>query len=583
MVFDPTSGPGGHSTQTIYVGSTDRGDSHLFRSTDAGQSWQPVPGQPANLLAIHAAFDMQGMLYVVYGNGVGPDGVTDGAVWRLNPRDGSWTDITPVKDANRFPGGYGGLGVDLQHPGTLVVASLDRKNPNLPPREDDDDRIYRTTNGGQSWTDISSKSHRDASASPYVAWAGVYDAKAEKPEPSIGWWIDTLAIDPFDSNHVCYATGARTVPAGGVISQDPAAGTVVLSGSPVNLAVSGIAVPNIVGQTLAAGETAIVAGNLTVGNVTLAASAAVPAGSIVSENPPGRHVRGCRGAGGYRVVGIAIPNVAGEAQNAAEAGITGAGLAVGNVTQAGSTVVAAGAVMSESPAAGTVVLPGTAVHLVVSTGSSGQTTVPNVVGLTQVRATTAIQDVGLVAGTVTTATSATVAAGNVISESPAAGSLVNAGSAVNLVVSVGLTLLSIGVTPVNPSIVPGGTEQFTATGAYGGNITHDLTSQVTWGSAVTGVATINGLGLATGGAVGASTISATLGTVSGSTVLTVTDLAQCAANPHGSYTVADAKVMINQALGVSPPANDLKGNGAVNVADAQIAVNAAMGLGCTAH
>ena len=134
VVFDPSTGTRGHPTQTIYVGSTDRGDSHLFRSTDAGQTWQPVPGQPANFLAIHAAFDTQGILYVVYGNGVGPGGVTDGAVWKLNPRDGAWTDITPVKDANRFPGGYGGLGVDLQHPGTLVVASLDRKNPNLPPR-----------------------------------------------------------------------------------------------------------------------------------------------------------------------------------------------------------------------------------------------------------------------------------------------------------------------------------------------------------------------------------------------------------------------------------------------------------------
>ncbi|MGO8676543.1 MAG: hypothetical protein ACLQVX_11810 [Limisphaerales bacterium] len=208
VVFDPSTGTRGHPTQTIYVGSTERGDSHLFRSTDAGRTWQPVPGQPAGFLAIHATFDTRGILYVVYGNGVGPGGVTDGAVWKLNPRDGAWTDITPVKDANRFPGGYGGLGVDLQHPGTLVVASLDRKNPSLPPRQDDDDRIYRMTDGGQTWTDISPKSHRDASASPYVAWAGVYDGAAEKPEPSVGWWIDTLAIDPFDSKHVCYATGA---------------------------------------------------------------------------------------------------------------------------------------------------------------------------------------------------------------------------------------------------------------------------------------------------------------------------------------------------------------------------------------
>ena len=30
----------------------------------------------------------------------------------------------------------------------------------------------------------------------------------QSPKPSVGWWIDGLAIDPFDSKHVCYATGA---------------------------------------------------------------------------------------------------------------------------------------------------------------------------------------------------------------------------------------------------------------------------------------------------------------------------------------------------------------------------------------
>jgi hypothetical protein len=40
-----------------------------------------------------------------------------------------------------------------------------------------------------------------------VAWAGAYDDKAARPEASVGWWIDGLAIDPFDSKHVCYATG----------------------------------------------------------------------------------------------------------------------------------------------------------------------------------------------------------------------------------------------------------------------------------------------------------------------------------------------------------------------------------------
>jgi hypothetical protein len=54
--------------------------------------------------------------------------------------------------------------------------------------------------------------------------------------------------------------------------------------------------------------------------------------------------------------------------------------------------------------------------------------------------TSAIQNAGLVLGTVTTASSNTVAAGNVISESPVAGTQVNPGLAVNLVVSSGPAL-----------------------------------------------------------------------------------------------------------------------------------------------
>ncbi len=129
----------------------------------------------------------------------------------------------------------------------------------------------------------------------------------------------------------------------------------------------------------------------------------------------------------------------------------------------------------------------------------------------------------------------------------------------------------------------GATVQLAATGIYGANNRQDLTNQVTWASATIGVSTVSGLGLATGGAVGTSTISATLGTLSGSTVLTITDLAACGTNQGVTYTVTDVKVMINQALGVAPPANDLKGNGFINVADVQIAMNAAIGLGCTTH
>src|SRR5262249_39909021 len=79
-------------------------------------------------------------------------------------------------------------------------------------------------------------------------------------------------------------------------------------------------------------------------------------------------------------------------------------------------------------------------------------------------------------------------------------------------------LKSIAVTPANPTIAKGATQQFTATGPYSDNTTQDLTSQVTWASAPTTTAA----GLATAVGTGTTTISATLGNVTGSTVLTVT-------------------------------------------------------------
>jgi len=84
------------------------------------------------------------------------------------------------------------------------------------------------------------------------------------------------------------------------------------------------------------------------------------------------------------------------------------------------------------------------------------------------------------------------------------------------------TLASIAVTPANPTIQTSTTQQFTATGTYSNNSTQDITSQVTWASSNTAVATINTVGLATAGTgAGTTTISATLGTVSGNTTLTV--------------------------------------------------------------
>ena len=83
------------------------------------------------------------------------------------------------------------------------------------------------------------------------------------------------------------------------------------------------------------------------------------------------------------------------------------------------------------------------------------------------------------------------------------------------------SVVSIAVTPANPTVAKGATQQFTATATFSDGSTGNVTSSVTWTSGTTTVATITAGGLATAvAATGTSTITATQGLISGSTVLT---------------------------------------------------------------
>jgi hypothetical protein len=73
-------------------------------------------------------------------------------------------------------------------------------------------------------------------------------------------------------------------------------------------------------------------------------------------------------------------------------------------------------------------------------------------------------------------------------------------------------LISLVVTPANPSIAAGNTQQFTATGTYSNGSTQNLTASVTWSSSAPGVATINAAGLASSLSAGSTIIIATLAT-----------------------------------------------------------------------
>ncbi|MDA8430935.1 MAG: DUF4082 domain-containing protein [Geobacteraceae bacterium] len=104
-------------------------------------------------------------------------------------------------------------------------------------------------------------------------------------------------------------------------------------------------------------------------------------------------------------------------------------------------------------------------------------------------------------------------------------------------------LTSLTVTPANQRIAIGTVQQFTATGIYSDGSTQNLTSQVTWNSSDTGVATITGTGLVTASTTGVAAVSATLNGISGSTNLTVTD--QIGFVPHDRFCAFDTSVTMD--------------------------------------
>ncbi|RZL10954.1 MAG: SusC/RagA family TonB-linked outer membrane protein, partial [Hymenobacter sp.] len=126
VVFDKSSSATGAATKTIYVGVLRTGADNLYKSTDGGATWAAVAGAPTTLMAHHAAVAADGTLYLAYCNGPGPNDVTAGDVLKYVPGTGTWTSIKPTLTAAQTQGGYGGLSLDPQKPGTILVSTIDR-------------------------------------------------------------------------------------------------------------------------------------------------------------------------------------------------------------------------------------------------------------------------------------------------------------------------------------------------------------------------------------------------------------------------------------------------------------------------
>ncbi|KAJ8084220.1 hypothetical protein PM082_002987 [Marasmius tenuissimus] len=206
VTFDSTSGSSGKATPRIFVGVANKGSNSVFVTNDGGSTWSAVAGQNTTFLPHKGVLSpSEKTLYVSYSDGAGPYDGTLGAVYKYSIANSTWTDITPASGDDLYFG-FGGVAIDLQKPGTIMVAALNSWYP--------DGQIFRSTNSGASWSPLWTwgnypEVNKFYSYSDSLApWLGPNYPITEAGVLQIGWMMEALVIDPFDSNHMLYGTGA---------------------------------------------------------------------------------------------------------------------------------------------------------------------------------------------------------------------------------------------------------------------------------------------------------------------------------------------------------------------------------------
>ena len=182
VLFDKSTGTTGNATQTIYVGIMQTGSTNLYKSVNGGVTWSAVLNEPTGLMPMQAVLASDDNMYITYSNVAGPNGISTGAVYKLNTSTDAWTSLTLPSGGV----GYSGVSVDANDPNTLLVSTIDRWWPR--------DEIYRSTDGGSTWAGLLSSATWDHSIAPYAAGHTAH-------------WIADVEIDPYDSKKAWFVTG----------------------------------------------------------------------------------------------------------------------------------------------------------------------------------------------------------------------------------------------------------------------------------------------------------------------------------------------------------------------------------------
>ena len=191
VLFDKSSANKGTATPTIYVGAQLTGGNNFFVSKDGGASWNPVAGANTTYMPERAALANDGKMYVTYGDATNGAG----ALYKFDTKAtaNAWTDISPQAGK-----AFSGISIDASNPQRLVATTFSQwqqqswgNNVNVW-----GDRIFLSTNGGTTWTDLigAKKFAFDANGSPWIKDHALH-------------WAGSIELDPFNPDRAFVTSG----------------------------------------------------------------------------------------------------------------------------------------------------------------------------------------------------------------------------------------------------------------------------------------------------------------------------------------------------------------------------------------
>jgi len=104
--------------------------------------------------------------------------------------------------------------------------------------------MFRTTNGGTTWTPlwtyngyptVAKQFSMSVTTAPWLSGVGATSTTPPQPPFMMGWMMEGLSIDPFNSAHMMYGTGATLYATSNLTAWDTAGGVVNIASSAVGM------------------------------------------------------------------------------------------------------------------------------------------------------------------------------------------------------------------------------------------------------------------------------------------------------------------------------------------------------------